>query len=368
MEESHDRLKHSQNPMSLVLSKPEGPGQGIDLLFSESDQRYFLFKCPACGKYNNPVLSWPDCCLPRDREETTYQICCKYCAGPLDAHQGEWVATYPDRKDIRGYQFSRLYWTWKKDLATELMKDWKKANNNRRKKRFWTGEIGVPWAGKGEQITDAILTQNQGLHGFLHLYNCSFMGVDQGDMLHITIGHLEEENIVIHYFEETDDFGRLDQLMINHGVWCCVIDMKPNTHDAKKFAIRNEGFVFVADYNDGEEKVGKVEKDGVEVPKVMINRDESLDETVEKLIDGTIILPRATAGAIMDTVWLHLKNLRKEKKEGRGGKERQCYIGGENHFGMSTNYMRIATTLQSVMPTGLAIVPQGASFYGDKDE
>jgi hypothetical protein len=368
MEESHDRLEHSSQPMSLVLSKPEAPGQGIDALFSESDQRYYLFKCPACGQWNNPVLTWPKCCMPADKEGTTYHICCKFCAGPLDARKGEWVPMYPDRTDCRGYQFSHLYWTWKKDHATELMKTWKKANNNKRKKRFWTGKIGVPWAGKGEQITDAILTQNQGDHPFHSLYNCSFMGVDQGDLLHIAIGHLEGEDIVIHYFEETDDFGRLDKLMINHNVWCCVIDLKPNTHDAKKFAIRNEGFAWVADYIDGEEKIGKAEKDGKEVPKIMVSRDESLDETVEAIIDRTIILPRETAADIMDTVRIHLKNLRKEKKESPNGKERQCYIRGENHFGMAINYMRIATTLQNVMPTGLEVLPAGASFYQESND
>lgn len=367
MEESWDRLKHSIDPMSLVLSKPEAPGQGIDALFSESDQRYYLYKCPSCGQWNNPVLSWPKCCMPTDKDGTSYAICCKFCAGALDRRKGEWVPMYPDRKDCRGYQVSKLYWTWKKEIITELWNDWCKAKNNKKKKRFWTGDIGVPFAGKGEQITDAILTQNQGSHGFLHLYNCSFMGVDQADLLHIAIGHFEGDNLVCHYFEETEDFGRLNTLMENHGVWCCVIDMKPNTHNAKLFALKYEGLVWVADYNDGEEKEGTAKKDGREVPKIILNRNESLDEVVENIIDRKIILPRETAADIMDTVWLHLKNLRKAKKESKDGKVRECYIEGENHFGMAINYMEAATRLQSVMPTGLAIVPQGASFYGEQN-
>lgn len=364
-EVSKDRLEHSSAPVSIEMSKPEAPGQGIDADFNESDQHYYLFKCPKCGKHNNVVLNWPDCCMPigPDNSPARY-LGCIYCRAQLDPKNAEWVPAYPSRKDSRGYQLSKLYWSWKPGLATTLWKDWKKCKTNIKKKRFWTGKIGVPYAGSALQITDAVLTLNQGEHLLSPFHpGPSFMGVDQGDTLHIVIAHMEGDQLVPHWFETTDNFERLDKLMDLHQVWCAVCDAMPNKHSAKDFAKRNKGYVYIAYYHDGEMTLGKEEKQGEEIPKVTVGRDESIDETIEGLFDQTIILSKRTSGDVMEDVWVQLKNLVKEKKEKANGGEKQSYMRNNNHYGMALNYCRIAKDLPVIIPHGLPLIPAGASFY-----
>lgn len=362
-----DRLQHSPDPLIITLSKPETPGQGIDADFNESDQHYYLFKCPACGKWNNPVLSWPDCNMPVDRknENGPRYMGCIYCRARLDYDKTEWVPAYPSRKDIRGYQLSHLYWSWKQDLATEMWKVWKKCNTNAKKKRFWTGDIGVPYAGGAFQLTDQILTLNQGSHGLQPFFDgFSFMGVDQGDTLHVAILHYEGNDLVCHWLMETDSFDTLNKLMDRHNVQCAVVDALPNKHSSKGFAKNFMPKVYICYYHEGELTIGDEEKDGEMIPKVTIGRDESLDDTIEKLIDGTLILPARNSGEVMETVWTHGKNMVKVETEGRYGPKKSYKKKNTDHYIMALNYARIAAGLPVVHSYGLPLLPEGASFYG----
>ena len=45
------RMAHSEVKEWLKLSNPTIPDYGIDKAFQETDQRYWLLKCPSCGHY-----------------------------------------------------------------------------------------------------------------------------------------------------------------------------------------------------------------------------------------------------------------------------------------------------------------------------
>jgi hypothetical protein len=49
---------------------------------------------------------------------------------------------------------------------------------------------------------------------------------------------------------EASPFDRCDELMVQYGVQCCVIETLPNYNDAKRFAHRHHGKVFLAGYAD----------------------------------------------------------------------------------------------------------------------
>lgn len=49
-----ERMGHSELKEVLMLSNPTLPDYGIDKAFQETDQRYWLLKCPTCGSYNLP--------------------------------------------------------------------------------------------------------------------------------------------------------------------------------------------------------------------------------------------------------------------------------------------------------------------------
>jgi hypothetical protein len=361
-----DRLQHSSDPMRITLSKPEMPGQGIDADFNESDQTFYLFKCPKCGKWNNPVLSWPDCCFPVDpnSENGERYFGCTDCGARLDYDKAEWVPTYPSRKDTRGYQLSRIYWRFK-NVATEMWRTWKKANSNAKKRRFFCGDVGVPYASDATIITDQILIMNQGSHGLQNYCEFpSFMGIDQGNTLHISIAHYEGHELAFHYYKQTESFKTLYKLIDKHFVQCAVIDAGPNAHPAKDFAEEFLGKVYLCYYTKNiAEKIGKLERNGVTIPMVTNNRDETLDALVDGVINGTVRLPRQNAGEVMDTVYTHLKNLVKVEKQGAYG-PRKSYLRGNDHFGHSMNYTLMAAGLPSTVVYGLPLLPVGASFFG----
>jgi len=368
-EETRTRVGHSADPVQVQLSMPTSPGHGINNALNKSDQHFRLLKCPACGKYNNPVEDFPKCLMPRDKEGKRRYLGCRYCQAELDPHLGEWVPRYPG-KSVRGYQVSRLTTTRPpiehENVATEIWELWTSAEYSHQKKLVMNADVGMPYAGALEPITDLVLTMNQGSHGLYSIYpGPSFLGYDQGDILRVVVAHFEYDQLVVHWFEETTNFDRLDELMVDHNVWFGVGDAMPNKHSAKTWALRNNGYAAVCYFSGavGELNEGKEEKDGTEIKKYSVDRDESLDEMVEDIQQNRLILPARNSGDIMETVWEHCRNLVKEKKKKADGSETLSYKHNENHFGMALNYLRIATKISTMVPLGLPLIPSGASFY-----
>ncbi len=101
------------------ISTPTLPGRGIDESFQISDQQHWFVRC-ANGHWQ--PLTFPDSImqlrdLPIGAKEVppdTYRYACakESCRARIDRTKGEWVAKYPDRKLIRGYQISQLTAPW----------------------------------------------------------------------------------------------------------------------------------------------------------------------------------------------------------------------------------------------------------------
>src|SRR5512139_1989749 len=58
-----ERMSHSEYKEVYKLSNPTLPDYGIDKAFQETDQRYWLLKCPACGEFTCLEDTFPDCLL-----------------------------------------------------------------------------------------------------------------------------------------------------------------------------------------------------------------------------------------------------------------------------------------------------------------
>ncbi|MHC1744970.1 MAG: hypothetical protein AB9873_18355 [Syntrophobacteraceae bacterium] len=115
------------------------------------------------------------------------------------------------------------------------------------------------------------------------------MGVDQGKDLHAVIGRRNwgGGDRILH-IGVYRDWEELDRLMKVFNISRCVVDALPETRNARAFAERHRGKVFLCFYN--EHRKGNYawnEKDLI----VSANRTESLDASSE--IQGSkIILPR----------------------------------------------------------------------------
>lgn len=361
-----DRVMHSSLGWKMELSQPSLPGYAINESFDETDQRFWLLKCPACNNWCNVVDYFPTCLV---FENGKYFLGCSKCGGALDTQSGEWVAKFPTKTDSRGYLVSGLYSSIKPEGMSNFQeyayKEWKKAKNSRKKKRVAISIAGLTFAGMEQPLNDANMAPAFGSHPMSPVFreDQSFMGVDVGDMLHITVGHLcSNFKKIIHYFEATEDWHRLDELMVQHDVATCVIDAMPYKNSAKNFARRWPEQVYIQYFKGDSRKIGFEGDDEFAVPKITDDRTESLDEFIEELKTGEMILPDRSTSETVELAIKHFKKLIKHKIEKDDGSVRYIYKKmGEDHFAFSANSFRIACEL-GIEQYGNVVFPSQGSL------
>ena len=100
------RMDKSTTPMRVTLSTPTLPGFGVDLDYTKSDQRVWMWKCVRCNAWTCLELDYPDCIVEPNNADPYYQ--CSKCHKPLERNVGQWVARSTDVLDHRGYWISQL--------------------------------------------------------------------------------------------------------------------------------------------------------------------------------------------------------------------------------------------------------------------
>ena len=140
--------------------------------------------------------------------------------------------------------------------------------------------------------------------------------------------------------------------MKNFRVTRCVVDALPETRNARAFAERHRGKVFLNYYN--EHQKGKYKWNEKDLT-VQCNRTESLDASHIEIMNGQVILPREC-----ETVRVfaqHLHNVAKKLEEDEEtGSKRYVYVKlGPDHFRHAYSYEAMARQFGT------------ASFFGDCD-
>jgi len=163
-----------------------------------------------------------------------------------------------------------------------------------------------------------------------------FMGVDQGKDLHVVVGkkHPHKAGKIIHLgiYREWEE---LDRLMRAFNVTRCVVDALPETRNARAFARRFEGKVYLNYYNEHQKgSYAWNEKELI----VSCNRTESLDASHREILDEAIILPKECE--ITREFAGHLHNVAKKLEEDEEtGSKRYVYVKlGPDHFRHAFNY------------------------------
>ncbi len=221
-----ERMGHSHFREVLKLSNPTLPDYGIDKEFQQTDQRYWLLKCPACGSYTCLEDTFPGCLL-----ETGGRVirACTKCQAELNPSIGQWVAKRPSITDKRGRHFSQLFSHFV-DPADILLQ----FRTTRNLTDFYNLKIGVPYIEAQNRLSvqevlalcgnDGLSSQDPG--------PC-FMGVDQGSDLHVVIGKkVRQKAGKIVHLGIYKDWEELDRLMKIFHVSRCVVDALPEIRNA----------------------------------------------------------------------------------------------------------------------------------------
>jgi hypothetical protein len=313
---------------------------------SSTDMKYFLLKCPHCNEYNNLVDTFPDCLV--EFRGKTFRACSK-CGKELDVNKGEWVAKRPSITERRGRQFSQLYMSTRTTSPEFMLNKFRTTTNLT---DFYNLKIGVAYVDAQNRLSVQEVLDCCGDQGMSS--SCddgTFMGVDQGNHLHVTIGKRgDKRKAEVIYadvlrgnnnIDRNDDSGwkQLDALMARFKVMRCVVDAQPNTKAARSFAERFPGRVFLCYYSEYQKGCYKwSEKDMT----VYANRTESLDSTHKDIVEQNVLLPRQS-----DTIKLfaeHMHNVTKRlETNDETGSQKYVYLRlGADHFRHSFNYMAMA--------------------------
>jgi len=333
------RLSHSQFKEVAMLSNPTLPDYGINKMFQRSDQRYWMLKCPKCNQYTCMEETFPNCIVEWNGK--VVRLCQSCRDAELNPSVGEWVAKRPSITDIRGRHFSQLFSHFVS--PQEILDDYRTTSHM---KQFYNLTIGTPYVEAENRLDVQQVLDLCGSDGIESSDTgpCT-MGVDQmSHSLHVTIGkRIPEKSGKLVHIGIYKDWKELDGLMKNFHINRCVCDAMPEMRNARAFADKHKGRVFLNFYREHQRGNYKWDEEAM---TVMCNRTESLDASHHEVQEGMIVLPKECD--IVKEFAVHLHNVGKDLEENEDtGSKRYVYKKlGEDHFRHSFNYECMARQYQ----------------------
>jgi len=376
-----ERLSGQVEKHILAVSTPTVPKYGIHKLYLTSTQEHFYFQCPHCSRWTE--LLWPDCVEivgesvndPRCKESF---LKCRECKHKLDHEAkpeflgcGVWRATEPNvlPEEARGFYINQLYSSTvtpgELSIAYHRGMGDEAANTE-----FHNSKLGMPFIGEGAQVTDQMIEAavkghtineprpqiggdrlvtmgvDQGKTGYIAVVEWLFDQHPGSDINAAAIGKL----LWFGKFPE-DGWDYLGELMREWQVLACVVDADPNINDARRFARRFRGYVWLTRYRRGvTAKEIALSEEETGAPFAIVDRTSWLSCTLGRFKTNPprILLPRDISLEFRE----HIKNLvRTYTKDDTGNMSAEYVNTGSDHFAHALCYSDI----------GLALAPIGGS-------
>lgn len=336
------RMERSEVKKESYLANPTLNDFGVDRVYeSESDRRIWDIKCSKCGKHSCLELHFP-ACLERLKDGRVIRLCPKCRDRELYPKDGIWVPRNPSRSDwMEGFWISHLnniFTDPREILDTYEKLEWMKPYEVT---QFWNLVMGMGHVSAENRLTIQQvfdLCSNEGITN--KDPGPCYMGVDQGNDLHVVIGKrsFQKAGRLVHLgiYRNWED---LDPLMKYFQVSRCVVDALPETRNARAFAERHRGKVYLNYYNQHQKgSYAWNEKELI----VSCNRSESLDASHKEIMDQAVILPKQCE--IVQKFAQHMHNVAKKLEEDEEtGSKRYVYVKlGPDHFRHAFNYEAIA--------------------------
>jgi hypothetical protein len=266
MEKSVERLSASAVRFALMGSTANWPDADIHHWYKRGSMYQFHTECPTCGARKPLDDYFPDC-IKFDPARDAYRYVCPNGHWIDDTQRGVWIAENPDvdkpidpripKKDrplrIRSIHFPQFLSPT--ISAGEIIDAYRSATDM---KNFFNRKRGKPYTDPSQVPVTlehcAACVEAGRIAGIVWKTRArgTFMGIDQMGQfnVHVIKERLPDGRQATIHIEETystDPFGRSSELMEQFGVSVCVVEINPNYNDAKKFAARHPGKVFICD-------------------------------------------------------------------------------------------------------------------------
>lgn len=266
MEKTVERLSASPIRFTLMGSTANWPDSDIHHWYKRGSQYQFHTECPTCGTCRPLDEYFPDC-IRWDSDREIYRYVCPNGHWLDDTQRGEWIAENPAadkpidiriaKRDrplrIRSIHFPQFLSPT--ISAGEIMDSYNSATDM---KNFFNRKRGKPYLDPSqvpvtlEHLAACVAAGKAAGIQWKTRASGTYMGIDQmGNFnVHVIKERLPDGRQAAIYVEETyseDPFLRSSELMEQFGVSVCVVEINPNYNDAKKFANRHRGKVFICD-------------------------------------------------------------------------------------------------------------------------
>ncbi|HET7675393.1 MAG TPA: phage terminase large subunit family protein [Gammaproteobacteria bacterium] len=259
MEKTLERLSASSVRYTMMGSTANWPDADIHWWYKRGTRHRFHTECPECGAQKPLDEYFPKCIQydpdypdPQSGVPGCYRYVCEKGHWIDDPQQGEWIAEDPDAVIVSIHFPQFLSPTIS---AGEIIGAYNSASDM---KNFYNRKLGKPY-----------LDPSQIPVTLEHLANCvkagiaagvrwkeraqnTYMGIDQMGRFNVVVikERLPDNRQAVIHVEEIysdDPFARCSDLMRQYGVQVCVVEINPNYNDAKRFAGRHLGKVFICD-------------------------------------------------------------------------------------------------------------------------
>jgi hypothetical protein len=240
------------------------------------------------------------------QDKTGYYYGCVNCKHELDRHQGEWIARWPDKKEVSGYWISLL-------MAPTISADYVKLQERTKPADFFDNFIlGIPHTGTGNTITKDIFLKN--LTDKVNPQDGRIViGVDPGVVMRYVIGN----NRGIFYYGECTGYKELELLLKRWPNSIMVIDQGGDIVGNRDLRERYKNRVFLAFY--GEERTnGELFAWNDDAQTVTIDRNNTIQLLVDEFRDKRIPI----YGTELDwyDYWVHWSHIYRIVEENRHGR------------------------------------------------
>jgi len=260
MEKVLERMSASNIKFVMMLSTAKWPDSDIHYWYKQGKQFQFHNDCgcengvildnvfPQCIQYNNGEYG--------EETKNDYIYVCPVCKQHVsDNQKGQWIAKFPEAT-IDSLHLPQLI------SATVTPAEMITAYNNAEDmQNFYNRKLGKPFADPSQiPINMEMLNRcaEDGMKAGLKWKKSAkdtFMGIDQMGAFNCVLikermPDGRQATIHAESIYQNDPFDRCDELIREYGVAVCVVETLPNYNDAKRFAGRWPGRVFLANYGN----------------------------------------------------------------------------------------------------------------------
>lgn len=267
MEKTLERLSASSVRFVLMGSTANWPDADIHHWYKRGSQCEFHTECPHCGARRPLDDYFPDC-IRYIADDGMHRYVCKECGGVIrDTQRGEWIARNPEadppvdpsipKRDrplrIRSIHFPQMLSPT--ISAGEIMDSYNHAEDM---KNFFNRKLGKPYLDPSqvpvtlEHLARCVELGKEAGITWKTRARGTFMGIDQMGQFNVVVikerlPDGRQACIHVEMIYSADPFARCSELMEQFGVSVAVVEINPNYNDAKRFANRHPGRVFICD-------------------------------------------------------------------------------------------------------------------------